>query len=147
MDHWRIQVFADMIAGIKCGNVRNSTLKSKAKPIFLVSLIDYILYIKENKIVFPNNLLQELYRTNVQYYDPSCKAPLVMPFFHLNTEPFYELIWKTQGSHLSYAHTPSVAYMREHVAYAKLDDMLWELLQDEDNRQSLRQAIITKYLS
>lgn len=46
----------------------------------------------------------------------------------------------------SNSHTPSAAFLREHLDYAKLDDDLWEILQDPINREYLRQVIIAKYL-
>ena len=43
--------------------------------------------------------------------------------------------------------TPSAKYLREHLQYAKLDDELWKLLQDADNREYFRRNIINRYLS
>lgn len=41
---------------------------------------------------------------------------------------------------------PSGKILREYLAYAKLDDDLWELLQEENNREYLKNCIIEQYL-
>ena len=43
-------------------------------------------------------------------------------------------------------HTPSAKYLREHLQYAKLDDELWELLQDAENREYFKQNIMNRYI-
>ena len=43
--------------------------------------------------------------------------------------------------------SPSAKYLREHLLYAKLDDDLWELLQDTESREYIKQNIIRRYLT
>ncbi len=38
-------------------------------------------------------------------------------------------------------------YLRENLLYAKLDDELWELLQDAESREYLRESIVKRYLT
>ena len=64
----------------------------------------------------------------------------------MSSEPFYELVWKEGTRPPILSHTPSAKYLREHLAYAKLDDDLWALLQEAENREYLRQVIIDQYL-
>lgn len=71
----------------------------------------------------------------------------VRPFFHLSSASFYRLIWKQGVEQSNKASTPSAKYLRENLLYAKLDDELWELLQDAENRDYIKQNIIRRYLT
>ena len=139
----RIKLYSEMTTKITRGNFRGQF--SNAKPVLIISIIDYMPFMKGNKICFPNADLEEIYQTNLQFYDNECKTPIVKPFFYLDSEPFYELVWKPNHSPAS-STTLSGKYLRENLAYAKLDDDLWELLQDKENREYLKQTIINRYL-
>ena len=105
----------------------------------------------ENEIMISNEFIRkrfgQLYEQvngNKKGYEVSF---FVRPFFHLSSASFYHLIWK-QGVELSkMASTPSAKYLRENLLYAKLDDELWELLQDAENRNYIKQNIISRYLT
>lgn len=139
----RLQLYSELILKITRGNYRG--VFSNAKPIYLLALIDSIPFLKFNKIKLEIKLLNDLYSSNLSKYDPNCKASLTLPFFHLDTEPFYELVWKSSERPKTHAHTPSATYLREYLDYAKLDDDLWCLLQDENNRKYLRDCIINHF--
>lgn len=64
----------------------------------------------------------------------------------LNTAPFYHLVWKEENRPPIKGHTPSAKYLQEHLLYAKLDDELWELLQNAEYREFIRKSIITRFL-
>lgn len=71
----------------------------------------------------------------------------IRPFFHLSSAPFYHLIWKQESESPKKSTTPSAKYLRENLLYAKLDDELWELLQDAESREYIKQNIIRRYLT
>lgn len=77
----------------------------------------------------------------------NCHEGFIRPFFHLSSASFYHLIWKQGAEVLKKFTTPSAKYLREHLLYAKLDDELWELLQDAESREYIKQSIIRRYLT
>ena len=60
---------------------------------------------------------------------------------------FYHLIWRQGLEPPVKTVTPSAKYLRENLLYAKLDDELWDLLQDAENREYLKRSIIERYLT
>lgn len=144
MTHILLSTYNDMFLTLKQGNCNMG--KSIAKPVYLLSLFDCIASFKlqENKIKFGDADLDERYEKYSSYY--LNKTPISVPYFHLSSSSFYHLIWKGDFSHKSSMHTPSAKYLREHLHYAKLDEELWELVQDAGNREYFRRNIIARYL-
>lgn len=145
-----LTTYLDMILSINIGN-RNGQ-KSVSKPLCLLAIFDAIgnKELLSNKIIFPNEYINK--RFGLQYeqtyknqkgYEVSF---FIRPFFHLASSEFYHLIWKKEVVPPSMSATPSAKYLREHLQYAKLDDELWELLQDAENRDYFRRKIINRYL-
>ena len=64
----------------------------------------------------------------------------------MSSEPFYNLIWQKPPNE-ELIRRPSGKLLKDHLSFAKLDDELWELLQDTENREYLRNCIINQYLS
>lgn len=129
------------------GNTRG--VPSKAKPIFLLSLLQAI----ENgailgnmfKLPFPE--LEQIYTNLFSLYEPAKKAtPIIKPFYHLNSETYYLIKWKPGTVVPKQAFTPSMTFIKNQVEFAALDDELWDLLQDQSVRNDLREAIIKKFL-
>ena len=122
---------------------------SNAKPFLLLSIIKLIAdgEIMGNRIQFDNCNLSKTYNAISKQYEPDIETtPLSKPFFHLNREPYYYLKWKPNTIIPKQAVTPSAKFLRENVEYACLDDDLWELLQDKDTRNELREAIIQHFI-
>lgn len=141
----KIKIYAEMMKKISRGNYRGNF--SNAKPIFIISILDYIIFAKENKFLFGDKLLEEIYKTNNIFYPSNYSTQIIKPFFHLSSEPFYDLVWKYGTTPKSKSITPSAKYLRENLEYAKLDDDLWELLQDSENRAYLKQTLVKTYLN
>lgn len=140
----QVKIFSELFSKITRGNYRG--VFSNAKPIYLLSLIDLISVKQENRFLLSDKILNEFYLVNLNQFDKSCKTALINPYFHLGSEPFYELVWKPDKRPETNSHTPSAKYLRDNLAYAKLDDDLWELLQVQENRDYLKQVIINRYL-
>lgn len=133
-----------MFISLKRGNTNG--VFSKAKPILLSSIIENIDNIKDNKICWPNNDIIDKYYLIFHKFKEEKPTPIWKPFFYLKSEPFYELFWKDRPP-IKDLKFPSERLLNSFVSYAKLDDDLWELLQDESNREYLKDVIIKAYLS
>lgn len=142
--NYQLEIYRTMLTSIKRGNYRG--VVSNAKPIFLISLIEGIPFIKDNIFDVDNYVLKSHYEENKPLFRGATFTPLTAPYFHMGSEPFYFLVWKDGVTPPPNSHTPSGKFLRENLRYAKLDDELWELLQDPKNREYLKQAIIEQYL-
>ena len=112
-----------------------------AKPIMMLAIICGIEEgcIKANRIQYSESL-----RTNYNKLFGQCSSsPItssVYPYYYLGSEDFYFIKGKKART------TPSAKFLRENVEYACLDDELWELLQDPETRNELRDAIIQHFI-
>lgn len=97
--------------------------------------------------MFNDNNLKDIYNTFARYYNETNLAPIILPYFHLNSSDFYHLIWREENRPPYNGKTPSEKYLRENLLYAKLDDELWEILQDAESREYIRRNIITRFLT
>ena len=104
-----------------------------------------------NEIAMSNELIRKRFGQLYEQVNGNRKGYelsfFIRPFFHLSSASFYHLIWKQGAEVLKKSTTPSAKYLREHLLYAKLDDELWELLQDAESREYIKQSIIRRYLT
>lgn len=143
-----IAIYTDMLLSLQLGNYRG--VVSLSKPLYLISIIDSIKNKLEKNVISLENIaveqrFKELYK-KYQCGFAYSKSTFIAPFFHLASSEFYHLIWKKEVVPPSMSATPSAKYLCEHLQYAKLDDELWELLQDAENRDYFRRKIINRYL-
>lgn len=144
--NYALDLYRQMFLSLKRG--RNSVGgKSNAKPILLISILELIPTLKENIIKFLDAFLNSYYRKNCKLYDSNKLSPIVLPYYHLHSEPFYEILWKDRSKIPIIKHSPSSKLLSDNIIGTKLDDELWELLQDPGNREYLRNCIIKHYLS
>lgn len=150
MTQLQVEIYCEMFKTLRLGNRDGRSATSK--PILILSILDAISAGKliENMIPFENYYLRLRYKTLSECFSGSIRTQFlpffIRPYFHLSSEPFYELVWKSKERPKTNSHTPSAKYLRENLAYAKLDDDLWELLQVQENRDFLKQVIINRYL-
>ena len=145
MKNFALDMYRQMFLSLKRG--RNSCgTKSNAKPIFLISLIELIPLLRDNLIEISNFYLSDFYKTNCMVYDNKI-TPIILPYYHMHTESFYEIIWKEGIQIPEIKHSPSIKYLSNFIVGTKLDDQLWELLQDESNRAYLKDCMVTHYFS
>ena len=111
-----------------------------AKPILLLTIFELIEegYIIGNKIFF-DQLLISTYKRIFKQYAETITNP-EYPFYYLRNDGFYYIKGRTDK------RTPSAKYLRDHCEYAYFDNVLWELLQDPESREELRNVIINHYL-
>ena len=121
-----------------------------AKPVLMVAIIDGIdaNVFRNNQIVI-NDWLEGRYKMLMQKYAKDSqfddKTTIEKPFWHLETDGFWHLNY--QGERLSKGHTPSKAWLKDHVEFAYFDEPLWILLQNKVWRTKLRDYIIEHKLT
>jgi len=146
----QIDIYSEMLKTMRLGSRNGKAATSK--PILILSIFDSISSgdISDNQILFENDYVRKRYKDLSDLFNGLIKTqflPLfIRPFFHLGSEPFYELVWKSDERPKMNSHSPSAKYLREYLAYAKLNDNLWALLQEQENRDYLKQVIINRYL-
>ncbi len=142
----KVSYYTNLI--LSTGRGYNKGLPSNAKPLYLIAIIDGISCgdIMGNKLHFDETLLS-LYINTCKKLEPWREAAkFYKPFFHMKSEPYYFIKWKDGVKNINASQTPSAKYLRENVEYACLDDELWELLQDSETRNELRDAIIQHFI-
>ena len=140
-----LSLYNDLILSIKLG--RGVDGFSNAKSMFLLTILEGIALgqFECDKIMWNDKFLQKTYNAYMHYYNEQNKTPLVLPYYYLNTTPFYYLVWKEENSPSIKGHIPSVKHLQEHLLYAKLDDELWDLLQNVAYREFICKSVITRF--
>ncbi len=133
--------------GITRGNIRG--VFSNAKPILLLAIIDEIAEgeIIGNRLPYTHEALKNKYHALYSILETNkTVTPINKPFFHLCSEPFFHIGWKYGTTIPKQAMSPSDSFLREHIEYAALDYELWDLLQNAEVRNELRETIINHYI-
>ena len=137
---------------INCFSSLN-TMKKMGKPaphkaLLLLSVIDLIEQgvITDCRIPLSVNLEQQLkYNTRRLLGDSVLFQPRInYPYFHMRSEPFWQLV-PVENKPLSLSNF-SVSNIRKEIAFAAIDDELFDLLQDSNVRAKLRVVLISTYL-
>lgn len=141
--NYNLELYRQMFISLKRGNTRG--VFSKAKPVLLLSIIDNVKSFEENKILWGDININSSYNAIYKQIEDTKPTPIWKPFFYLKSEPFYELIWNENPPEKDLKF-PSGRMLSSYLAYAELDDELWKLLQEESNREYLKDVIIKTYL-
>ena len=128
-----------------------STHRAPHKPLLLLSVIDLFAqgYIRHNFIALDDELM-ELFGLYWQVVNPPSKrGDITMPFFHLHSEGFWHLLPQPGQEDVLAAkrRTDGLKQLRQLVLGARLDDVLYQLLQDEQSRNLLRTTLIQTYFA
>lgn len=147
MNSFTVNLYNDLILSIKCGNGVSG--KSIANPLFILSILECIALgnLDENKILFNDYRLKDTYYAFARYYKEIKLTPIILPYYHLNSSEFYHLVWREKNRPAYNGKTPSEKYLKEYLMYAKLDDDLWEILQDVESREYIRKNIIIRFFT
>jgi putative restriction endonuclease len=129
-------------------NVSSSKQRGNAqyKPILILSIIDLIArgVIADNAIT----VSEELIHTFDKYWSilgsHTYKGGLHYPFFHLQNEGFWHLIFKSSFNGLQ---PKTFNKLKEAVEYAYLDNELFLLLQEELTRKELLDSLVSAFFS
>lgn len=123
------------------------------KAILLLSVLELIEQglLKNNKIRLSDTLEQTFHSMWIRYVDPSplFHEKLATPFWHLSHESFWKLL-SFSGQEITKENFQGSSYslnnLRKQVEYAQMDTELFNILQNQANRISLRKELIVKYL-
>lgn len=121
------------------------------KPLLLLAVIDLIAQgiIKTNFIEFTPDLgeLFTIYWSRVM--PPDQRSNIVLPFYHLNSDKFWQHIPKPgmEAVLVATRQIRGVAQLKEIVLGVKLDDDLYFLLCREESRNLLRTVLIENYFA
>lgn len=115
------------------------------KPFLLLSIIDGVKigWIQNSKIILSQDLIETFFRYWKQIMEEDRKTTIALPFFHMDSEPFWELQYKEGKT--PYKNSPSLGGLIDRIAYAKIDEALFHLIQDEEESQRLTQIILHTY--
>jgi len=136
------------VAARTVGGVR---LEAPYKPALLLAVLEGVEegLVKNNRIVITPELIAA-FRAYCQLLSPGpeyAACPFQLPFFHLQSGRFWHL-HAQPGRELVLTSSRSVrsfGHLREVIAYASLDEALWELVQRPLAREDIRQALLTRY--
>lgn len=143
-----LSLFSSLNTSIKSG------ICAPHKAIMLLTVIDMVEdgSISNTCIEFSEKL-ERLFNYNWNRYigESSVFQPKPgTPFWHLNSEPFWNLIPYEGGEEtikkLQQGNPYSASTLRQHIKYAQIDKDLFELLKDKTNRAMLRTLLIGIYL-
>lgn len=145
MSRYVLEMYRQMFISLKRGNTKG--VFSNAKPIFLLSILKYIDNCNSsNSFVWGNEIFESIYKSISYEFGYVKSTPLWKPFYYMSSEPFYTLVWSTLPD-MNLLKFPSGKILKDYLSHAKLDDQLWELLRDKENREYLKDSIVTHYLS
>ncbi len=139
----KLRYYRTVLLQTKRGNGRGAHIN--AKPIFLVAVFDCIEkgLIRDNKILFEGELKYS-YESYYRIYEQERQiTPFYKPFFHLQTDGYWHLSWENDVERKA----KSNRHLKENIRYASLDNALWDLLQDDEARNVLREAVIDYFLT
>lgn len=139
----KLQYYRTVLIQTKRGNGKGKTIN--AKPILLIALFDHIGKgaVSNNKIPFDSEL-KKCYEDYYSLYEPERQiTPFCKPFFYLQSDDYWHLSWNDDVD----KKTPSAKYLRENVKYASFDNALWDLLQDAEARNILRETVLSHFLT
>ena len=119
------------------------------KPLLLLAVIELIEQgqICENRIYFSPALAETVMKYWVEVTDR--RFNIAMPFFHLKSDKFWHLHPNPGYKKVleGARQIRSISRIQEVIAYASLDDDFFVLLTDADNREIIRQTLISTYFS
>lgn len=144
----------DLTYYIKCFSSLHTNMRygkpAPHKALLLLAVIDLI----ESGEIVSNKIILD--KTIENQFTCICKALLGdsvifqpkinYPFYHMRTESFWHLIGYS-GSKVEDLSNCSIANLHRNIAFVKLDEDLFSLLQDGNARAKLRVCLITKYLN
>lgn len=117
------------------------------KPFLLLSIIDGIEigWIKSPNITLSQDLIDTFFRYWKRMMGDDRNTTIALPFFHMKSEPFWELQYN--GGMKPYKNSPSLGGLLERVAYAKLNDDLFAMLNIPEEKQQIIETILQTYFS
>jgi len=140
------EMFRNLSTGVQNGK------KLPHKAVLLLSILELVGNgtINDNKINL-NKTVASSFAATWESFKLGSKIPSVwIPFWYMKSEPFWHFKALTDESILrnllSFAGHPTVGQMRNVIKYAFVDEQLFELMQNANERSTLANALIETYL-
>lgn len=141
-----VEIFRNLSTGVQNGK------KLPHKAVLLLSILTLVenVTITENKIHL-DKIIANTFASTWGEYLHNTKTPSVwIPFWYMKSEPFWHFKALADENILQnllcFAGHPSVGQMRSVIKYAYVDEELFSLMQDRDERSKLKEALIETYL-
>lgn len=117
------------------------------KPFLLLSILDGIRigWIEQLKITLSQDLIETFFRYWNQIMGKDRNTTIALPFFHMKSEPFWELQYKPGAT--PYKNSPSLGGLLKRIAHAKIDEQLFQMMRDKEGRKIITGAILNTYFA
>ena len=141
--NYYIDCFSSLNTMKKCGK------PAPHKALLLLSVIDLIErgVITNCRVPLSDDLVRQFKRnTSALLGESKLFQPVAnYPYYHMRSEPFWQLV-VNPNCQIDKISNYSLTNLRANIAYARIDEELFNLLQDPNVRAKLRVTLITKYL-
>ncbi|MEQ8523930.1 HNH endonuclease [Gracilimonas sp.] len=147
----QVPVLAEPLFNLNSDSSHNWDEKTKGraphKPFLILSILDGI---SEGWIDSPEiDPNQELANHFFEYWDrimgTDRTTTVALPFFHMNSEPFWNLKYKSGEKPFTYS--PSWGAVKERIAYAEINEDLFNLVVNAEERNKIRNKLFETYFS
>ena len=141
--NYYINCFSSLHTMRKCGK------PAPHKALLLLSVIDLVErgVISDCRVPLSDALIQQFKSNTTKLLGESIlfQPKISYPFFHMHSEPFWELV-SPKGGKVEDVPGYSLSTLKQHIAYARIDSELFELLKNPNVRAKLRVVLISTYL-
>ena len=149
MNNLQLQLYAEQLKAMRIG--KKDGCPPPSKPILMLSIIHCISTkdLQTNHIAFSNQSLQVTFFVLYGLYLkvlPEYDLPLLQGLFSTCHPSPSTSLFGRRGPVLRCQRIPHLRNSCASISYAKLDEDLWALLQEAENREYLRKVIIDQYL-
>ena len=141
-----VEIFRNLSTGVQNGK------KLPHKAVLLLSILTLVenVTITENKIHL-DKIIANTFASTWGEYLHNTKTPSVwIPFWYMKSESFWHFKALEDENILQnllcFAGHPSVGQMRNVIKYAYVDEQLFSLMQDREERLKLKKVLIETYL-
>lgn len=139
MANFNLELYSNMLCSLHCQT--SGGIVNAAKPIMVLAILETI---SKGKAMNNRLLLEDLEQEYCGISESFQKTPpFQYPFYFLEREDFYHLKWKNGRMK---TNAPSARMLRENIEYSYLDNALWDLVQDKEARDYLKETVINFYL-
>jgi len=119
------------------------------KPVLLLSLIDQFenADLTGNRVSITPELIASFKSNWSKLVESEHSMNFAMPFFHMNSEPFWKLI-PNDGCEIwveSKAAMRRIGNLQTAVRFAEIDESLARFLEGKESRDALRQMLLSRY--
>ena len=141
-----VEIFRNLSTGVQNGK------KLPHKAVLLLSILTLVenVTITENKIHLNKTITNTFASTWIDYLHNSKIPSVWIPFWYMKSESFWHFKALADENILQnllcFAGHPSVGQMRNVIKYAYVDEQLFSLMQDREERLKIKQVLIETYL-